>query len=151
MTGTWTSTRNTNKIFWIYIEVDTCFEFQRKLDQKLKVNSFGRASFSYLAIQPPIDINFPWSLGFIRKLAFGSCWGNYFTPGFVCSQHKGVQKYQTYTDIALSGYQFTFWSSGASEILLLYPEKFTLGQCRIRTRDLSIMSQTYYHWTNMPS
>ena len=24
------------------------------------------------AVQPPFDINFPWSLGFIRKKAFGS-------------------------------------------------------------------------------
>ena len=30
---------------------------------------------------------FPWSLGYIRKLTFGSPWGYYFTPGFVCSQH----------------------------------------------------------------
>ena len=27
------------------------------------VTSFGRASFSYSAVQPPFDINFPWSLG----------------------------------------------------------------------------------------
>ena len=42
------------------------------------------------AIQPfshPLTFNFPWSLGFIRKLAFGSPWGNYFTTGFVCIQH----------------------------------------------------------------
>ena len=42
------------------------------------------------AIQPfnhPLTFNFSWSLGYIRKLAFGSPWGNYFTPGFVFSQH----------------------------------------------------------------
>ena len=52
-----------------------------------KVTSFGRATFRFSAFQPPFDINFPWSLGYIRKLVFGSPWGNYFTPSFVCSQH----------------------------------------------------------------
>ena len=54
---------------------------------KLKVTRFGRATFSYSAVQPSIDINLTWWLGYIRKLAFGSPWGNYFTPGFVYSQH----------------------------------------------------------------
>ena len=73
--------------------------------------------------------------------------GNYFTSGFVCSQHtapKNIKLAQT----ALLWYQFTLWSSGASEIYFLCPEKFALGQCRIRTRDLSICSRTLYHWTN---
>ena len=33
------------------------------------------------------NINFPWTLVYIKKLAFGFPWENYFTPGFVCSQH----------------------------------------------------------------
>ena len=36
-------------------------------------------------IQP--YINFPWSLGYLRKLAFGSSRGNYFTHDFVWKQH----------------------------------------------------------------
>ena len=42
------------------------------------------------AIQPsshPLTFNFPWSLDYIVKLAFRYPWGNYFTPGFVSSQH----------------------------------------------------------------
>ena len=60
------------------------------------------------AIQPlihPLTFNIPWSLGYSRKLDFGSPWGNYFTIGFVCSQHNySNQEYQTCTDTALSGY-----------------------------------------------
>ena len=52
------------------------------------VTSIGRATFSYSAIQPPFDINFHQSLGYIRKQASWSPWGNYLTPGFVCSQYK---------------------------------------------------------------
>ena len=43
-----------------------------------------------LAIQPfscPLTLTSPCSLHNIRKLVFGSPWGNYFTPGCVCSQH----------------------------------------------------------------
>ena len=58
------------------------------LKLRYKVKSYQFWDGSYSAFQPPFDpFNFPWSLGYIRKLAFGSPWGNYFTPGFVCSQH----------------------------------------------------------------
>ena len=43
------------------------------------VTSFGRAAFSYEAVQPPFDI--------LTSPGFGSPCGNYFTPVFVCSQH----------------------------------------------------------------
>ena len=92
--------------------------------------------------------DFSWSLGYFRKLAFWSPWGNYFTPGFCAAniRRPGI----TCTDTALSGYQFIPWSSGASDIHLLCPEKFTLGQCRFRTTELSICRRTGYHWTNAP-
>ena len=64
--------------------------------------------------------------------------------GFVCSQHKAPRK-KFCTDTALSGYHFTPWSSWASEIHFLCPEKFRLGQCRIRTTDFSICIRTCYH------
>ena len=51
---------------------------------KLAAFFFGRATFSCSIVQPPF---FPLSLCYIRKLAFVSPWGNFFTPGFVCSQH----------------------------------------------------------------
>ena len=64
----------------------------------------------------------------------------------VCLQSTyGSEVYQTCTDTVLSGYQFTPWSSGTSEIHILCPEKFTFGQCRITTRDLTIFSRTRYH------
>ena len=43
------------------------------------------------AIQPPFDINLPWSLGYISKLAFGAPWGNFFTHSFMCSQHTATR------------------------------------------------------------
>ena len=46
----------------------------------VKVTTFSRAAFSYLAIQPSFDIN-------IMKLAFGSPRRNFFNHGFVWSQN----------------------------------------------------------------
>ena len=57
-----------------------------------------------------------------------------------------LQEYQNCTDTTFSGYLITPWSSAASEIHFLCPEKFTLGQCMIRTMGLQIFSQTRYHW-----
>ena len=54
---------------------------QRYTINVYKVTSFDRASFSYLAVQPPFYLNFLWTLGYARRLAFGSPWGVYFTPG----------------------------------------------------------------------
>ena len=71
-------------------------------------------------IQPfshSLRFNFLWSLSYIRK--------QYPVLGY------GTQEYLTCTDTALTWYQFTPWSSGASEIYFLCPEEFTLGQCRI--------------------
>ena len=60
-----------------------------------------------------------------------------------------VQVYKTCTDTALSGYQFTLWSSGAWKIHLC-TEKLILRQGRRRTRDLSNCNRTRYHWTIPP-
>ena len=96
------------------------------------------------AIQPfrhPLTFKFPWPLGYIRRLAFGSPWGSYFTPGFVCSQHTAPRNIKlAQCHIALSRYQFTPWSSGASEIHFLCFEIFTLGRCRNRTTNLNLQS-----------
>ena len=54
---------------------------------KVKVTIFGRVYISYSAVGHPLTNNFPWSMGYIRKLAFESPWGYYLTPGFVCIQH----------------------------------------------------------------
>ena len=91
------------------------FQLLKVILKKVKGTSFGRAAFSYSVVQPHLwHFNFPCLLGYIRKLAFWSPWGNYFTPAFVCSH-------------------------------FLCPEKFTLGQFRIRTTDLSICRRTSYH------
>ena len=73
--------------------------------------------------------------------------GKLFHYRFCVQPTYGAQECQTCTDTALSGYQFTPWSSGASEIHFLCPEKFTLGQCRIRTTELSLCRRMRYHWT----
>ena len=54
-----------------------------------------------------------------------------------CSQHT----------VPLPGYKFRPWQSGVLEIHFLCPEKFTLGQCRIRTTNLLICSR--YYWTKV--
>ena len=102
------------------------------------------------AIHPfnhPLTLNFPWSLGYIRKLALGSLWGQLYYSRFCVQTTYGAHEFQTCTDTALSGYQFTPRSSGDS---FLVPEKFTLGQCRIRTMDILISSRTRNHWMNGP-
>ena len=67
--------------------VFVCPETNEKLHLKLKLPVLvGPLS----AIQPfshLLTCNLPWSLGYIRKLEFVSPWENYFTPGFMCSQH----------------------------------------------------------------
>ena len=63
--------------------------FLHNLQNLYKVISFGRAAFSRSAtlwhLASPC-----WSLGYIRKLAFGSPWENCFTPGFVSTQAHRV-------------------------------------------------------------
>ena len=66
----------------------------------------------------------------------------------MCSQIRRPGISDLHRHVPLSGYQFSPWSSGASEIHLLWPE--TLGQCMVRTTDLSICRRTRYHWTNAP-
>ena len=104
---------------------------------------FGSAAFSYSAVQSLFHI-LTSSGQWTRKLTFGS------SSQFCMQPTYGAQKYQTCTDIDLSGFQIIPWSSRASNIHFFCPEKFTSGQCRIRTTDLSIFSRTRYLWTNPP-
>ena len=101
-------------------------------------------SLSFPPFGHPQTFYFPWPLSFIRKQAFMSHWETISLS--VCLQPAyGAEEYQTCIDTALLRYQFTPWSSGASEIHFLCPEKFTLGQCKILSADLSICSRTHYH------
>ena len=64
--------------------LSSCKLFLKCHLKKLKLSVLVR---SLSVIQPfnhPLTFNFPKSLGYIRKLAFRSLWGNYFTLGFVC-------------------------------------------------------------------
>ena len=48
---------------------------------KKKITSFWQGRFQLFSCSVTLYINFPWSLGYIRKLMFGSpSLGNYFTP-----------------------------------------------------------------------
>ena len=95
-----------------------------------KVTSFGRSAI----LSHPLTFNFPWSLGYTRKLAFESPLEENIQSRFYVQPTYCAQEYQTCTYTVILGYQFTL----ASEIHFSCPEKFTLGQCRIRTTDLSI-------------
>ena len=67
------------------------------ISYSLNLPVFDRAAFSYSVVQPPLDINFPWSLGYIRKLAFRSL-GKSFHLQFVWSQQmvpKNIKLAQT--------------------------------------------------------
>ena len=102
------------------------------------------------AIQPHFDTNLSWSLGYIRKLKFKYHWGKLFHSRYCVQPTHGAQEYHSCKYTAHSGYQFTPWLSGASEIHFCAQEIFMLGQCRIWTRDLSICIRTGYHRTNAP-
>ena len=116
----------------------------------VKVNSFGKAAFSYSAAQPSFDIYLPLVIGLHQETSVRVSLDKQFHSRFCVLPTYGAQVYQTCTDTALSGYQFTSWLNEASEIHFLYPEKFTLGQCRILTTHLSICSRTCYHWSKAP-
>ena len=101
------------------------------------------------AVQPPFDINFPWSMGYIKKVVFRFPGETISLP--VCVKPAyGTHEYQTLTDTALSWYLFTPWLSVASEIHFLCSENFMLGQGRIQTTDLSMCRWIQYHWNNVP-
>ena len=86
-------------------------------------------------IQPfshPLTFNFPWSLGYIRKLAFGSPWGSYFTPGFVCSQHMAPRNINLHRHhlLRVPIHTLVEWSLGDS---FLMPREIYC-QCRFKPR-----------------
>ena len=97
-----------------------------------------------------LTFNFPWLLGYIRKLAFGTPWGNYFTPGFVCSQYKAPRNIKLSQTKTSHGTNSHLGPVEPRVFLFLYPGKFTLGQCWTRTADLSICSRRSYQWTDAP-
>ena len=68
--------------------------------------------------------------------------GTLFHSQFCMNTTYVAQKYQSYTDTALSGLP-----DQTSEIHFLCQEKFMFGQCRIQTRNFSICIQ---HATNGP-
>ena len=76
--------------------------------------------------------------------------GKLFHSWFCVQPTYSAPEYLTCTDTTLSGYQITPWQSEASEIHFLCPEKFMLGQCRIRITELSISRRKRFHWTNAP-
>ena len=94
-----------------------------------------------------LTLNFPWSLSYIRKLAFGSPWGNYFTPGFVYSLHTAPWNIKFAQTPPSQGTNSHIVERSLGDVLC--PEKFMLGQCRIQATDLSICSRTCHHWTNV--
>ena len=107
-------------------------------------------TFSLQPFSHNLTFNFPWSLGYIRKLAFGCPWGNYFTPSFVCTTY-GAQEFKlAQTPPLRVGNNSCLGWVEPRRYISCTQKKFTLSQCRIRTRDLSICHQGRYHWTNVP-
>ena len=94
---------------------------------KIKLPVFGRAAFSYSAVQTPFDIVLPLVIGLHKETNVRVSLGKQLNSRFCVQPTYGAQEYLTWTDTALSGYQITPWSSGASEIHSLCPEKFKLG------------------------
>ena len=101
---------------------------------KMFVTSFGRrATFRYSAVHPPI-LTPPGHWAILRNQCLGLP-EETFTLPFCVQPTYDAQEYQTCTGTALSGYQFTHWSNGASGIRCLCPK---VCQDRSRTIDTSI-------------
>ena len=75
------------------------------------------------AIQPPFDINFPCSIGYISKLSFEPP-GESILLSVLCTSNTATRNIKL-AQTPPSGYHFTIWSSVASEIHFMCPEKFT--------------------------
>ena len=97
--------------------------YQKIYIYKVKVTSFGRAAFSYAVVQPLFDILFPLIIGLHQETSVHVSPEKLYHSWFCVQPTYGAQTYQTCIDTALPGYQFTPWSSGASEIHFLRPEK----------------------------
>ena len=97
----------------------------------IKGTGFGRAN--RLAVQRPFD--FPWSLDYIRNQAFGTTSGS-----SLCVQPTYAPRNFELTQILPS--HGTKSHHGRVEIHFLCQEKFSLGQCRIRTKNLWISRRT---------
>ena len=95
-----------NHLFFLYIYYE--------------VTSFGRASFTYSAVQQLVD--FPWSLAYIRKLDFGSPWGN--LP-VLCAQNGtyGAQEYNIKLAHTPLNYAFIVISEAFRSFYPLVPEQ----------------------------
>ena len=92
-----------------------CIKFYWNILNSLKLQLFGRATFSCSVVQQQFNIHFPWSLGYTHVLELISIWvslGKLFH--WQCVKPKyGAKEYQICTDTVLSGYQFRPRSSGA--------------------------------------
>ena len=101
---------------------DRCILFITLYIQKCLTSNKVKKSFSYSATLWHLTCH---GLGIRRETTpFESPWENF--SFMVCVQPTydsyGAQEYQTCTDTAFSWYQFTRWSSGASEIHFLCSE-----------------------------
>ena len=85
----------------------------------LKFTSFGRASFSYSAVQPCFDIKSP---GQMATCNIRVSLGKLFDSRFCVQPTYGIQEYQTSIDTA----QFTPWLSGVLEINFFVPREIHL-------------------------
>ena len=85
------------------------------------------------AIQPfrySLILISPWSLGYIRKLAVGSPWGNYFTPG-LCSaniRRPGLSNLHRHFILRVPIHAMIEWSLGDS---FLVPRKIHVRALQI--------------------
>ena len=92
-----------------------------------KVASFSRAALSYSTVQPPFDINFPWSLGYIRNYHSGLPGETISLPGLCVANILRL---------------------GISNLNRHRPPRVPIHTLVEWTRDLSIFSRTRYHWNN---
>ena len=107
---------------------------------KVKVTISGRAAFCYSAIQSPFAVSFPRSLGYIRKLVFRVYHWKQFHSYFLLWQSTyGTQEFKLAQTLPSQGTSSRL--AGVEPHSFLVPRKFTLGQCRIQTRNLLISSE----------
>ena len=93
-----------------------CFVIGKCLLLKFQVNSFGGATFSYLAVQPAFDNNFHWfTLGNQLLVSLGE---NVPFP-VLCAANIRCQEYQTCIDTTLSPFQHTLVEQSLGDTFLV--------------------------------
>ena len=109
---------------------------------KLKLLVFGRATFSYSAVQPPFDIQLPLAIGLHKETSVRVSLRKLFHSRFCVQPTYGAKEFKLAHTPPSQGTNSYLGRVEPQRFIFLCPEKF---QCRTRTRDPLYCSRKHYH------